>query len=569
MENKQTYHIPPSYRERSELRRRIDICRKDWAVQPPLSVADLSCFADRLIGEYALDAGIKEWLMVEIHNRVWCETVASIPFDRRLLLLPKCLSHSAKCQAEIDELGLLCHRCGQCRIPDLQETAERLGMMSLVAEGFTSVVELIRNRVVDAVIGVSCLDSLEKAFPLLISHAVPGLAIPLNTSGCKDTQVDNEYVVEMMSMHTGKEVYLLDYEALRADLQQWFSRENLSRHLSPATNQTSEIALEWMSGDGKRWRPYLLAAVYLALTGKSEVPEEVQRAAIAVECFHKASLVHDDIQDNDRERYGKPTVNAQYGVPIAINIGDVLLGEGYRLLARCGSAELVAAAADAHIALCKGQGMELGWSASPGALSMDFVLGIFCDKTVPAFEVSLLLGLICAGGDEALRTTFHAYARALGIAYQLLDDVEDFQDDRLTNLSTVGQHIPSTVGQHIPSTVGQHVPSASGQVIPPTGGQAIPPMQSNDRPLALRPSAVLAVLCEQHPEPAFIDALLQEEDLKAFLYLPENRPHLQQALDEVKKMAETYHQQALSFLREITNVELKRLLFRVTERILH
>lgn len=94
-------------------------------------------------------------------------------------------------------------------------------------------------------------------------------------------------------------------------------------------------------------------------------------------------------------------------------------------------------------------------------------------------------------------------------------------------------------------------------------------MQSDDRPLALRPSAVLAVLCEQHPEPAFIDALLQEEDLKAFLYLPENRPHLQQALDEVKKMAETYHQQALSFLREITNVELKRLLFRVTERILH
>lgn len=518
MENKQTYRIPPSYRERTELRRQIDLCRKEWAVQPPLSVADLGYFAERFMSEYALDSGIKEWLMVEIHNRVWCETVASIPFDRRLLLLPKCLSHSAKCQAEIDELGLLCHRCGHCRIPDLQEHAERLGMMSLVAEGFTSVVELMRNRVVDAVIGVSCLDSLEKAFPLLISHAVPGLAIPLNTSGCKDTQVDGEYVMEMMSMYTGKEVYLLDYEALRADLRQWFSAENLARHLSSEKDPTAAIALEWMSGEGKRWRPYLLAAVYLALTGKTEIPEEVQRAAIAVECFHKASLVHDDIQDNDRERYGKPTVNAQYGVPIAINIGDVLLGEGYRLLARCGSAELVAVASEAHIALCKGQGMELGWSASSRALSMRFVLDIFCNKTVPAFEVSLLLGLICAGGDDGLRETFHAYARALGIAYQLLDDVDDFQDER---------------------------------------------------PVALRPSAVLAVLCEQHPEPAFVDALLHSEGLKGFLSLPENRPLLQLALAEVREMAESYHQQALSFLREISNVELKRLLFRVTERILH
>ena len=80
------------------------------------------------------------------------ETVASIPYERRVLLLPKCLSNSAKCQAEIDELGLLCHRCSHCSIPDLQDKAESLGIMSIVAEGFTSVVGLIQNRVVDSVI---------------------------------------------------------------------------------------------------------------------------------------------------------------------------------------------------------------------------------------------------------------------------------------------------------------------------------------------------------------------------------------------------------------------------------
>lgn len=249
----------------------------------------------------------------------------------------------------------------------------------------------------------------------------------------------------------------------------------------------------------------------------AEVPDDVQRAAIAVECFHKASLVHDDIQDNDKERYGKPTINALYGVPIAINVGDILLGEGYRLLSLCDARALTAVAADAHIALCKGQGMELEWSVSPRPLTLDWVLEIFCNKTVPAFEVSLVLGLICAGDDEVLRRIFHQYSRALGIAYQLLDDIEDFKDDR---------------------------------------------------PVALRPSAVLAVLCEQNPEPVFTRSLLECENLKAFLGRSENKPLLRTTLERVGQMADTYHQAALTALHEIKNVELKRLLFRVTERIL-
>ncbi|WP_165154409.1 polyprenyl synthetase family protein [Parabacteroides sp. ZJ-118] len=517
MENKQIHNIPASYAERDELRNRIQAFVGDLAIQPPLSLDDLSNFADQLIREHTLDTAVKGWVMVEIHNQVWKETIASIPYERRVLLLPKCLSNSVKCQAEIDELGLLCHRCAHCPIPDLQDKAESLGIMSIVAEGFTSVVGLIQNRVVDSVIGVSCLDSLEKAFPLLIGNAVPGLAIPLNRAGCKDTQVDYGYVIRMMSMRSDRKVELLDYDGLRADLGKWFSKENLASCFSPAKDQTSSVALDWMGGEGKRWRPYLLAATYLALTGETEAPADVQRAAIAVECFHKASLVHDDIQDNDKERYGKPTINALYGVSIAINVGDILLGEGYRLLSQCDARTLTAVAADAHIALCRGQGMELEWSVSPRSLTLDWVLEIFCNKTVPAFEVSLMLGLICAGDDEGLRQVFHTYSRALGIAYQLLDDIEDFKDDC---------------------------------------------------PVALRPSAILAVLCEQNPEPAFIRSLLECEDLKAFLDQLENKPLLQTALERVGQMADSYHQAALAALREITNVELKRLLFRVTEQIL-
>ncbi len=514
---KQIYKIPSSLQERMELRRQIKAFVDEQAFVPPLPMETLSDVANQLIEKYDLDRAYAGWLMVEIHNCVWSEVVASIPYERRILLLPKCLSNSKQCQAEMDELGLLCHRCNRCSIPDLQDKAEELGIMSIVAEGFTAVVGLIQNGVIDTVIGVSCLDSLEKAFPLLINHAVPGLAIPLNMAGCKDTRVDYDYVIQMMSMRSDKEACLLDYDKLRTDMRAWFAKEHLAEYISPVNDQTSAIALDWLGGEGKRWRPYLMVATYQALTGETEMHEDIQRVAIAVECFHKASLVHDDIQDDDKERYGKPTVNAAHGIPIAINVGDILLGEGYRLLAQCEARGLTAVASEAHIALCKGQGMELEWSRSPRPFTLDFVLDIFCYKTVPAFEVSLLLGLLCAGDDTELRAVFHTYSKALGIAYQLLDDLDDFK---------------------------------------------------NDHPIAIRPSAVLAVLCEQHPETEFVEALLNSADVKQFLQTPEYQPWLQQAMEQVEQMATMYHQEAVAALNKIKKVELKRLLFRITERIL-
>ncbi len=516
METKQIYDIPSLAEERDYLRSRIEAFVSSCSYCPPVSMDQLSEIAELIIAALALSPGLKGWIMVEANNCVWRDTVAAIPYEKRILLLPQCLRHAKKCEAEIDELGLLCHHCNRCTIPDLQDKADSLGMMSLVAEGFTSVIGLIENRVVDTVIGVSCLASLEKAFPLMVDNAVPGLAIPLNMDGCKDTTVDYGYVDRMISMHSDIPVMLLDYDYLRTTIKQWFSPENLTRLLSPADNQTSAIALDWMKGGGKRWRPYLLAATYLALTGETEVPESVQLAAVGVECFHKASLVHDDIQDKDTLRYGRQTVNAAYGDSIAINVGDVLLGEGYRLLAASGHASLIKAVADAHIALCKGQGMELEWSAAPRPLSMAFVLNVFCNKTVPAFEVSLLIGLLCAGDDLPLRETLHQYAQNLGIAYQLQDDIADFE---------------------------------------------------TDEPIAMRPSSILAILCEKC-DPLFVEGMLLADNLKVFLTDSASEAFLKDAIDIAKERVAFHHKLALEALNGIDNTELKRLLFRVTKQIL-
>ena len=283
--------IPPTLEERTALRKELKEFVQTQHLCPPVSLKQLEQLADEFIAQSQAETSSRHphpWLMVEIHNQLWLPIVAGIPHERRLLMLPKCLSKYGECQAEFDAYGLLCHRCGRCNIPRLQDKAEQLGGLSIVAEGFTQVIELIENNVIDAVIGVSCLDSLEKAFPLLVGHAVPGLAVALNDSGCRDTHVDEDYVEELLTMLSDEATpTLLDHEAIREQVNRWFTRSELEQLMHPADNRTLDVCLDWMSGEGKRWRPYLLAAVWQALTGKTEMTDDVHRAAVAVECFHK------------------------------------------------------------------------------------------------------------------------------------------------------------------------------------------------------------------------------------------------------------------------------------------
>ncbi len=371
--------------------------------------------------------------------------------------------------------------------------SELMSMPQLVRDQIMMQTAVVPDDKTDAVKGVSCLDSLEKAFPLLVSHAVPGLAIALNDAGCINTHVDNTYVEELLTASAPEGHALLDHDAIRRQIDNWFKREELECIFGRQNDKTSRVCLDWMITGGKRWRPYLLCAVYQAITGDTRMNEDVHRAAVAVECFHKASLIHDDIEDKDDARYGQPTVNALYGDAYAINAGDALLGEGYRILARSNNMELVRLIADAHASLCKGQGAELEWCAAPHPIDMDFSLEIFKNKTVPAFEVSLLLGLACTGNHIHLRPMLKAYSEALGIAYQLKDDMEDF---------------------------------------------------CQDNELAVRPSAVLA-LRTMHSD-------WDDERVK----------------EELQRMVSQYKQQALDALDSLDCLELKRLLYQVTEKIL-
>jgi geranylgeranyl diphosphate synthase type II len=226
-----------------------------------------------------------------------------------------------------------------------------------------------------------------------------------------------------------------------------------------ATDPLSEqetIAYDWLGQGGKRSRPLITLAVYDALKGGKgtlgaeglDLPDAVRRTALAIETFHKASLVHDDIEDDDTFRYGRETLHRRHGVSTAINVGDYLIGLGYRLVSReraalgaeC-AADILDRLADAHLKLSEGQGAELLWrDAADKSITPLDALKIYALKTAPAFEAALYAGLRLAGPTTAYDKMVVEFSRHLGIAFQILNDFKDWEGDS-DNKMVAGQDV--------------------------------------------------------------------------------------------------------------------------------
>lgn len=190
-------------------------------------------------------------------------------------------------------------------------------------------------------------------------------------------------------------------------------------------SRIADIALEFAGRGGKRLRPRLCKAVFDSLGGAGD-PSPVMDA---VECFHKASLVHDDIQDGDEMRYGRPSVWKEHGVPVAIAVGDWLVANGYLLIARSGFANAVRmleATVASHLRLCEGQGDDLLGGAAKDYVSV-------CErKTGEAFALAAQLGALAAGADDA---PYRRWGLAYGVLFQIDDDIADVgESDSLLSL---------------------------------------------------------------------------------------------------------------------------------------
>ena len=223
---------------------------------------------------------------------------------------------------------------------------------------------------------------------------------------------------------------------------------------------TEAIAYDFLSRGGKHSRPFITLAVYDALAGGGctqadatanlgQLPDAIKRCALSIETFHKASLVHDDIEDDDQYRYGAPTLHRKYGTPTAINVGDYLIGLGYRLVSRETKAlggeavgEIIDRLAEAHMKLSEGQGAELIWRDSRNKqITPPEAISIYALKTAPAFAAALYMGARLAGPAEKYAEPMNQFARHLGVAFQIINDLNDWLGDDHNKLAAAGDVI--------------------------------------------------------------------------------------------------------------------------------
>ena len=438
-------NIPQTKWERDRILNYIrDYVEREKPV-PPLPQEDLMAHANHLVEALKLEPVMRDYVGVLFSNELWRETLATIPYERRLLLMPKCLRIESKCPAPFDEFGLLCKQCGLCTIQDFQNEAERLGYAVLVAEGSAVVMSLIQTGKIEAIVGISCLPVLERTFPYVEAAAIPAVAVPLLQDDCIDTTVDIDWVWDYIHLTSEDKTRRLNLNALHEEVRTWFTAETLDALMGTPDGHAEEIARAWLLRAGKRWRPFLAVAVSQALRSNADAPltDTIKKLALAVECFHKASLIHDDIEDGDDKRYDEPALHAEYGIPCALNAGDLLIGEGYRLIAEAGVpaaalSAMIRIASEGQRELARGQGTELAWQRDPRPLSAGQVLEIFRRKTSPAFSVALLIGAAHAGRLDEVEDALTAFSEALGIAYQIRDDLDDRAED--TNAAAEAIH---------------------------------------------------------------------------------------------------------------------------------
>ena len=195
--------------------------------------------------------------------------------------------------------------------------------------------------------------------------------------------------------------------------------ETLEQAVAARPGLLGEIGTETLAAGGKRLRPLL---VFLATPPAERAGHSAVAGGVAVELVHMATLVHDDLLDGADMRRGHPTVCAAYGADAAKAAGDYLFACAFTQIARTGDPFAVSLLAGAALALARGEALERYQAYRPDTSVEDYLARCSL-KTGKLFEAACLLG----GSGTGLA----AFGLALGIAFQIADDILDCTGDAL------------------------------------------------------------------------------------------------------------------------------------------
>ena len=196
-------------------------------------------------------------------------------------------------------------------------------------------------------------------------------------------------------------------------------RERMASRNAP---RISDVTAHLIEAGGKRLRP-LLTLASARLCGY-EGPYHVHLAA-TVEFIHTATLLHDDVVDESHRRRGRPTANLLWDNKSSVLVGDYLFARSFQLMCEAGSLRVMDILANASATISEGEVLQLT-AAQDLATTEDIYLQVVRGKTAALFAAATEVGGVVAGVSDDLVDALHAYGDAIGIAFQIVDDLLDY-----------------------------------------------------------------------------------------------------------------------------------------------
>lgn len=197
--------------------------------------------------------------------------------------------------------------------------------------------------------------------------------------------------------------------------------------------------LRYACDGGKRVRPLILvisteSLQYHKTPGFSEVDEDAFMAASAIELLHTESVIHDDIIDEENIRRGKPSFHVKYGYNNSILTADFVLGVILNIGSKMKNPRVSSELSNAALKMSEGEMMEIKLTEDTN-IGIDDYIKVLEHKTASLFEASAKIGAILGGGGEEEIHALATFGNLLGIAYQIHDDLLDWNnEDRLFNI---------------------------------------------------------------------------------------------------------------------------------------
>lgn len=195
-----------------------------------------------------------------------------------------------------------------------------------------------------------------------------------------------------------------------------------ARMASEHAPRIPEVTAHLVEAGGKRLRPMLTLAA--ARMCGYDGPYHVHLAA-TVEFIHTATLLHDDVVDESDKRRGRPTANLLWDNTSSVLVGDYLFARSFQLMVETGSIRVLDILANASATIAEGEVLQLT-AAADLATTEEIYFKVVRGKTAALFSAAMEVGGVIAAADEALVKALFNYGDALGISFQIVDDLLDY-----------------------------------------------------------------------------------------------------------------------------------------------